>query len=238
MARAARSAGLTGVPPVKTLRQLTVWLHVLTSVGWMALAAVMAASIALAAGDPAQRLGALTTAHHLDQVLLAPMAVGSALTGIVLAAATPFGFFHHWWVTVKFAITLVQLYLGIFVISGALDRGLAAPETVSVGALLAAPVLMATGIAFQAWVSVAKPWGRTPWSGRGRPKPPTGPRWVFAVTIGAVVVDQTLALASGTPTPYASPLVLLVVLGHRAWVLRRSSIRAAAIARTIDRPTF
>lgn len=35
--------------------------------------------------------------HHLDQVLLAPMAVGSALTGIVLATATPFGFFHHWW---------------------------------------------------------------------------------------------------------------------------------------------
>lgn len=208
------------MPPVKTLRQLTVWLHVLTSVGWMSLAAVMGVSIALAAGDPAQRLGALTTAHHLDQVLLAPMAVGSALTGIVLAAATPFGFFHHWWVTVKFAITLAQLYLGIFVVSDALDRALAAPESAPVAGMLAAPVLMVSGIAFQAWVSVAKPWGRTPWYGRGRPKPPTGPRWVFAVTIAAVAADQVLAFATGAPTPYASPLVLLVVLAHRTWTLR------------------
>ena len=49
---------------MKTLRRLTVWLHVLTSAGWMSLAAVMATSIALAASDPAQRLGALTTAHR------------------------------------------------------------------------------------------------------------------------------------------------------------------------------
>lgn len=83
------------LPSARTWRRLTVWLHVLTSVGWMALAASLAALLALTTADPAARGPALLAADHLDAVLLAPLAVGSALTGIVLAAATPYGFFHH-----------------------------------------------------------------------------------------------------------------------------------------------
>ena len=69
--------------------------------------------------------------------------------------------------------------------------------------------------------------------GRERPKPPTGPRWVFAVTIAAVVVDQTPAFSTAAPTPYASPLVLLAVLAHRAWVLRP---RASGVQRSSVSP--
>lgn len=207
-------------PSLRTWRRLTVWLHVLTSVGWMSLAAVLAVSLAFAGDEPALRLGVLETTHHLDQTLLAPLAVGSALTGIVLSAGTAFGFFHHWWVTVKFSITLVQLYLGIFVLSNVLDAAREAPEKAPGAGMVVGPALMAGAVAFQGWLSIAKPWGRARRSKPDRAKPPTAPRWVFAAAVLAVPVDLTVGLLLGHPRPAAAVLVLVVVLAHRAWVLR------------------
>ncbi|MBC3194374.1 hypothetical protein H7X46_25320 [Pseudonocardia sp. C8] len=207
---------MLSLPSTRTWRRLTVWLHVLTSVGWMALAASLAVLLALAAADPAARASAVLAAHHLDAVLLAPLATGSALTGIVLAAATPYGLFHHWWVTVKFGITLVQLYLGIFVLSGMLDGARVAPASAPPAALLTTTLLMVSAIAFQAWVSIAKPWGRTPWT-PGRPKPGTGPRWMFAAACAAVVVDLAVGFVLGAPMPVAAVAVLpAVLIGVRA----------------------
>ena len=37
----------------------------------------------------------------------------SGYTGIMLAALTPWGFFRYWWVTVKFALTVVLTVAGI-----------------------------------------------------------------------------------------------------------------------------
>jgi hypothetical protein len=194
----------------KTWRRLTVWLHVLTSVGWMALAASLAA-LQVLGRDPAVRGPALLAAHHLDAVLLAPLAVGSALTGAVLAAATPYGFFHHRWVATKFAITLVQLYLGIGVLSARLDAVRTDPAGTPPAVLLPLTLLMVAAIAFQAWLSIEKPWGRTRWSA-GRPKPVTGPRWMFAAACAAVVADLGLGFGLGHPAPVASVVVLVVVL--------------------------
>ena len=211
------------LPSTRTWRRLTVWLHVLTSVGWMSLAASLAVLLALATADPAARGAALLAADHLDAVLLASLAAGSALTGIVLAAATPYGFFHHWWVAVKFAITLVQLYLGIFLLSGMLGDAHADAASAPPAALLATTLLMVSAIAFQAWASIAKPWGRTPWSA-GRPKPVTGPRWMFASACAAVVVDLALGFVLGGPMPVASVVALLaVLLGSRGIMPRRTA---------------
>lgn len=202
----------------KTWRRLTVWLHVLTSVGWMALAGALAVLQVLATTDPTARGAALLAAHHLDAVLLAPLAVGSALTGMVLAAATPYGFFHHRWVAVKFMITLVQLYVGIFVLSARLDAAHADPASAPSAGLLALTLLMVAAIAFQAWVSIEKPWGRTRWSAC-RPRPATGPRWMFASGCAAVVADLALGFAFGNPMPVASVVVLVaVLLGRRPQV--------------------
>lgn len=217
------------LPSARTWRRLTVWLHVLTSVGWMALAASLAALLALATADPAARGPALLAADHLDAVLLAPLAVGSALTGIVLAAATPYGFFHHWWVTVKFAITLVQLYLGIFLLSGMLGDAHADPASAPPATLLVTTLLMASAIAFQAWASIAKPWGRTPWSA-DRPKPAAGPRWMFAAACAAVVADLVLGFVAGNPMPVASVVVLVAVLVGRRRV--SAPVRTRASRRT------
>jgi hypothetical protein len=54
-------------------------------------------AVGLTADDLAVRNAAMSMAHHVDGRLLAPMAGVSACTGIMLAAATPWGFFLHWW---------------------------------------------------------------------------------------------------------------------------------------------
>ncbi|MEV4754252.1 hypothetical protein AB0J86_03935 [Micromonospora sp. NPDC049559] len=196
----------------KRWRQLTVWLHILTSVGWMAQAMTLCVllSVGLATDDAVVRDAATAMALRVDGRLVGPMADASAFTGIMLAAATPWGFFRHWWVLVKFGITVVQLYLGIFVLSRVLEdsvtAGPSAAQVVGTG-------LMASAIAFQGWLSVAKPWGTV----RGRPRVAggTGPKWVFVATVLGGLADLVLAFVVGHPLPLLSLVLLVVGLSRR-----------------------
>jgi hypothetical protein len=217
----------------RRLRQLTVWLHVLTSVGWMALAVVLLALLALAASTREQPVAVAATsmAHYLDSVVLAPFANASASTGLMLSMGTAWGLVHHRWVLAKFAITLGQLYLGIFVLSAALDAN---TEAAASGTAAGAPLLvvgsaaMAGAVAFQGWLSIAKPGGRTRWAsgGGGRPvRLPTASRWVFASAVAAPVVD----IAVGTVVGFSTPVLSLVMLAA-AVVARRRALRALRCA--------
>ncbi|MFI5564803.1 hypothetical protein ACIA2T_36405 [Amycolatopsis japonica] len=199
----------------KTWRQLTVWLHVVTSVGWMgqALALFTLLAIGRTSADGEIRVAATSMAHEIDSFLLAPLANASAFTGFMLAAGTAWGFTRHWWVLAKFAITLVQLYAGIFLLSGALRDSVDAaragdPPPV---ALVAGTALMASALAFQAWLSVAKPWGKV----RSGAKLPTAPTWVFVAAVLAPLTDITVGLLLGYPLPALSLAVLLVRLVRR-----------------------
>ena len=97
-------------------RQLVVWLHVVTSVGWMSQALVLFTLLVVSftSDDPGVRISATSMAHVVDMRLLAPLANAAAFTGFMLAASTAWGFFRHWWVLVKFGITIVQLLCGHF----------------------------------------------------------------------------------------------------------------------------
>jgi hypothetical protein len=65
----------------------------------------------------------------------------------------------------------------------------------------------------QAWISVAKPWSRTPWS--PTTKPATAPTWVFVAAIVAPVLDTTAGLVLGYPLPALSLVMLIVLLSGR-----------------------
>jgi hypothetical protein len=209
-------------------RQLVVWLHVITSVGWMGQALTLVSLLAVRLADPGGAVAATTMASYLDLGLLAPLANASAFTGLLLAVTTSWGLFRHWWVAAKFAITLTQLYVGIFLLSPGLDATVTSARAGSQGptvAMLIGGVLMAGAIGFQAWLSIAKPWRRI------RPsavpaKLPTAPRWVFAVAASAVCADLALAELLGYPLPVASAAVLVVAL-----VVRRRAVSAVS---TID----
>jgi hypothetical protein len=192
-------------------RQLTVWLHVLTSVGWMAQAMSLCVllSVGFAAHNVVARDAATAMAHALDGRLVGPMADASVFTGVMLGAATAWGIFRNWWVFIKFAISMVQFVLAIFVLSPALDtavtNGPGAAQIVGSG-------LMASAIAFQGWLSIAKPWGRI---GPRRPLPATAPTWVFAATVLGGLADLALALVVGHPLPMLSLILLIVGLSRR-----------------------
>ncbi len=210
----AGSASLNGVKTSPRWRQAVVWLHVVSSVAWMSQA--LALVVLTATGAPAM-------AERLDTVLLAPMANVSAFTGLLLAGATAWGYFRHWWVLTKFVLTLVQLYAGIFLLSPALH------ESADTGAVawpqIAGAASMASALAFQAWLSVAKPGRKTPWSPAA--KPPTAPTWVFVAGVAAPVFDVVAGLLLGYPLPALS-LVTLIVLGFERRRRRRRARRPTA----------
>lgn len=205
-------------------RHAVVWLHVITSVGWMAQALVLFTLLAtgFTSDDPVIRASATSMAHVVDTELLAPSANAAAFTGLMLAASTAWGFFRSWWVLVKFVITIVQLYAGIFVLSEALRAASAQGDRIPPLPLLVGTALMASAIAFQAWLSVAKPWRRTPWAGQR--KPPAAPNRIFIAAVLAPLADIATGIALGFP----SPLFQLVVLATRL-VTRQRQIRAVAV---------
>ncbi|MGW6446144.1 hypothetical protein [Lentzea sp. NPDC055074] len=199
----------------KRARTLLVWLHVVTSVGWLSQAVALLALVlyGMRTGD----LKAFEMARYLDHGVLAIMANTSAFTGFMLSATTPWGYFRHWWVLAKFVITISQLYIGIFILSGNLQEAVAGHVTawMPVGT-----ALMISAIAFQAWLSVAKPWGRTPWADP-KVKLPTASTVTFVAALVIPVIDFVISLWQGNPMPM---LMLVTVIAY--------SIRRAARARS------
>lgn len=178
------------------------WLHVLSSVGWMsqALALFVLLSERTAASSAA--------AHLLDTTVLVLSANTSAMTGFLLATTTAWGFFRHWWVLVKFVITVVQLIVGIAILSPALNSSGAQPHPM----LIAGTVVMASLIAVQALLSITKPWGRV----AGRPaRASRVPDVVIVAAPIAVVADIGVFLVIGQPIPICSFLVLVAGLVTR-----------------------
>ncbi len=110
-------------------------LHVLTSVGWltMALAQVTLMLHAMTLTDAATRRSALTMTEFIDHAVLQSAATGSAYTGLMLSALTSWGFFRFTWVTVKLAVTIGGLYLGIAHLGQWLHAGVLASETGGLG---------------------------------------------------------------------------------------------------------
>lgn len=213
-------------------RQSAVWLHVLTSVGWMTLALTLFTLMVIAAvsDDPAVRVSALSMSNQLDLHLLAPLANAATLTGCLLAAATPWGFFRNWWILVKFVSTIVQLNLGLFLLSPALqtaeDAARAGEGNPAGGLQMAGSAFMVSALAFQAWLSVTKPWRRTPWSATS--KLPSAPTWVFAGSVWAPLADIAGGIALGFPLP----LLTIVVLVIRLITRRRQATPVARTRRT------
>jgi len=190
-----------------TKRALLIWFHVLTSVGWMSMALALATLLiwGLTHEDPS----AFRMAGVIDHELLQHLGTASAFSGFMLSALTPWGYFRYWWVLTKSVITLAQLNLGIFVLGQNLQAN---PGW----AMVVASLLMVSAFAFQAWLSIAKPWKFTPWA--SRQKPPAPPGWTYLAAIAVPVADYAL---------WKAPLLsLLIVLGYP--IVRK--VRAARIA--------
>ncbi|HCT78206.1 MAG TPA: hypothetical protein DGT23_16850 [Micromonosporaceae bacterium] len=184
---------------MRSARQLLVWFHAITSIGWMTMALALFTLLLQGSG------AAYEMAEVLDKQLLQHLATSAAFSGLMLAALTSWGYFRYWWVLTKFAITLTQLYVGIFILSPRLN----AVESGDPTPLIVASGLMASAIAFQAWLSVAKPWRVTPWT-RSRSKLPAFPAWMFLAVLAVPVFDYVFwNVVFGAPAPILSLLIAL-----------------------------
>jgi hypothetical protein len=202
----------------KRARTLVVWLHVVTSVGWLSQAVALLALIlyGMKTGD----INAYRMARVLDHQVLAFMGAASAFTGMMLSATTPWGYFRHWWVMAKFVITVVQLYVGIFILSdnlGAAAEGRVTPW------LPVGTACMISAFSFQAWLSVAKPWGRTPWADP-KVKLPTASAKAFVLALVVPAADFAIGVSTSSPAPF---LMLITVVAYSVRRVARGRNRSS-----------
>ena len=159
------------MPLSPRLRKLALTAHVTSSVGWLgAVVAYLAPAIAGLTSHNAQLVrAAYLSTELIGWYVIVPCSLAALLTGLVQSLGTEWGVLRHYWVLVKFLLTLVAT-LVLLMHMRAVSRmaGLAAEATVSgadfrmlrlqlvvhaVGGLL---VLLTTTV-----LSVYKPWGRT-----------------------------------------------------------------------------
>lgn len=91
-----------------SLRRLVLTLHVATSVGWLgAVVAYLALDIAAAGAEAGTARAAYVGMGLIVTYAIVPLALASVTVGIVNALGTAWGLARHYWVLVKFLMTLV-----------------------------------------------------------------------------------------------------------------------------------
>jgi len=91
------------------VRKLVLTAHITCSVGWLgAVAGFLALSIAGMTSEEPQQVRAVYLAMELTTwYVIVPLSLASLLTGIVQALGSPWGLFRHYWVLIKFLMTLL-----------------------------------------------------------------------------------------------------------------------------------
>lgn len=142
-------------------RKALLTLHIVTSVGWLGVSAVLLTlgAAGAAGADPAVVYPALGL---VGTVLLTPLAVAAWVFGLLTSLLTPWGVFKHWWVTVKLVATTVLTVLVLFALGPTLRlaaTGAALPGEAR-EQLLAAPIVQTVALIVVTVLSTYKPWGR------------------------------------------------------------------------------
>jgi hypothetical protein len=201
------------------LRKFALTAHVTSSVGWLGtVASFQALAIAAVTSRQPETVRGLYLAMELiGWYVIVPFCLASLVTGLVVSLGTPWGLFRHYWVLVKFLITVVSalILFGFTQTLGSLGD-LAADATLSIHELRnlkQSPVLHSGGgllaILVATILAVYKPWGMTPY---GRHNRETGERLEYGSTtsipwrsyallgvIGFVLLFLVLHLVGGGP---------------------------------------
>jgi len=90
------------------LRKFALTAHVTTSVGWLgAVAAFLVLAIAgLTSKDPQTVRAAYLAMDLVAWSIIVPLSFASPLTGVIQSLSTEWGLFRHYWVLIKFLITI------------------------------------------------------------------------------------------------------------------------------------
>ncbi len=91
------------------LRKFALTAHVTSSVGWLG---AVVGFLALSVTGLTSRDGQLVRGSYLAmdvtaRFVIVPLAIAALVTGLVQALGTPWGLFRHYWVLIKFLVTIV-----------------------------------------------------------------------------------------------------------------------------------
>jgi len=145
-------------------RKLLLTVHVATTVSVLGtdLVLLVLGLASLSSADPRTIYPA---AYLVGAWLVAPLAVLSLTTGLLLGALTQWGLFRYWWVTIKLAITTVLTGVVLFVLVprlGAAAEAVSGPTSgllTSVGRLplVIAPAIASTLLMLMVVLAIFKP---------------------------------------------------------------------------------
>ena len=202
------------------LRKLALTAHVSSSVGWLgAVAGFLALAIAAQTSrGPEIVRGAYVAMELTGWYVIVPLCLAALLTGLVMSLGTPWGLFRHYWVLLKFVITVIAalILFGFTETLGSLGE-LAANRELSIEQLRAlnqSPAVHSGGgllvLLVTTTLAVYKPWGMTPYGRRtqsttvesGRPTTITTPWRLYMMlgVVGLVLLFLVLHLMEGGPS--------------------------------------
>lgn len=158
------------------LRKFALTAHITTSVGWLgAVAGFLAHAIASMTMQDAEMVRSAYFFMELTLwYVLLPLCVASLVTGIIQSLGTKWGLLRHYWVLVKFLLTVFATIILLTFMRG-FDLPTIAVETTASGMHpgghgAASPVVHAAGglvvLLVAVVLSVYKPWGKTPYGQR------------------------------------------------------------------------
>jgi hypothetical protein len=201
------------------VRKFALTAHVTFSVGWLGtVASFQALAIAaLTSREPETVRGFYLAMELTGWYVIVPFCVASFITGLVMSLGTPWGLFRHYWVLVKFLITVISALI-LFGFTQTLSSlgDLAADATLSMSELRnlnQSPALHSGGgllaLLVTTILAVYKPWGMTRYGRRERHTgvgpdsgSTTGTPWRLYLLLGAiglVLLFLVLHLIGGGP---------------------------------------
>lgn len=186
------------------LRKLTLTAHISSSVGWFGAVAgfLVLAITGLISSDSQLVRSTYITMELLGWYVIIPFCIASFLTGLTESLGTPWGLFKHYWVLIKFLLTVIGtviLFVHMQPISYLAEiaskvtltsselRGLRIQLIADAGAALLVLLITTT-------LSVFKPWGRTRYGLRKQyellykavPKTAATKKWLLYLLLGLI----------------------------------------------------
>jgi hypothetical protein len=160
------------------LRKFALTAHIISSVGFVgAVAAFLAlAVVGLTSQNPQMVRAAYPAMELITWFVIVPFSFASLLTGLVQSLGTAWGLFRHYWVLVKFGLTVFTTIVLMVQTTPMNDIAGIAADTILSGsdflAIRSALIVHASGgllvLLVATALSVFKPWGMTGYGARKR----------------------------------------------------------------------
>jgi hypothetical protein len=161
-------------PLGRTARNALLGLHVLFASTWIGgVAALILVSLVGRSPRGGDALALARDAMQwIDWVIIIPSCLGSLATGFLFSWLTNWGFFRHWWLVIKWALTTAMILFGIFFLGPwvdgtaklAAERGLVAlgdpGYTATALRVLGFSVLQIALLVLMLFLSTFKPFGK------------------------------------------------------------------------------